>query len=237
MLEERLHEQAHMTILPSPSQPAAPPTAPPRLPTTTPASPMHGTVLYSTTLNMPPSHSGSGAKICPYSSMVSAPHPPSHLPASVPDYQMHHGAPIPCAAAMASATASCAPSTACMCGYLHGVQGHSHCGHSHGAQGHTVRLPLADAANVQMSQQGATCMQSDPGCWNSHALGCSGPPLPTSAPEHRRQDLYSGRHRSSSLIRMQRLQDRLKASERDLSYRLGRLLGREADALYSSTHA
>eukprot|EP00892_Ulva_mutabilis_P009621 jgi/Ulvmu1/7030/UM033_0089.1 len=230
LLEEQLHGQTQVAILPSPSQPPALAPVLPPPPRTTPASPMQAPLVYSTTVNVPPSQNSSGVSTCQCGYVASAPNGASQAAGTAPDQQMRHSAPMmPCVAANLSNGAACAPPMPCVCGQQHGMHGQA------------ARAPLADTANIPMVQHGAPCMQRVPstGYWSNYGLGCSGHPVSVPVTDRKTvgKQFYSGRHRSASLIRMQRLQDRLKASERDLSYRLGRLLGHEASDSYSGAQA
>lgn len=239
ILEEQLHDQPKVAIMPSPRKPPAALIAPPNPPPgTAPASPVHGTVVYSTTVNVPSSQSGNGNKTCQCSSVPRAAASASFDASVAGEHHIHNSTQgVSCGATFGCCTTGCMPSTTCphsaacpasaACAYRH-----PHC-----AQGQAARVPFADAANIPSSQHGAVCMQlPNSGYWNHHSAGWSSHKLPEPGYGTHGSEIHGSRYQSASLMRMQRLQDRLKASERDLSYRLGRLLGRDADEACYSRH-
>lgn len=226
MLEEQLNESANqITSMAVQSQPPATPRAPPHAPASTPASPMHGTVIYSTTLNAPPTTNNEGMKACTWHHAMPGAGGRMHMPVPT-EHLAQHAADMPQHAPLHTSVGQ--PGTAaavCACA-------HSQCVH-----GHVARVPLADTLNIPAVHPGTACAHqyrphaADNRCYHGQALAPSGNHQGRGAQDYAgcAPNFFSGRYRSTALMRMQRLQDRLKASERDLSYRLGRLLGGETD--------
>lgn len=226
ILEEQLHERAnHIASMALQSQPPAAPLAPPQASTSAPASPMHGTVVYSTTLNVPPTTTSEGVKTCKWHHAMPGTGGRMHMSAPR-EHLAQHGPEMPQHASLHSSVGQpSAATTACACP-------HPQCVH-----GHVARVPLTETLNIPAVHPSTAFVHqcpphvSDNRCSHSQSLAPSGHYQGRVAQDRAdfALDVFSGRYRSTALMRMQRLQDRLKASERDLSYRLGRLLGGEND--------
>lgn len=232
MLEEQLHERANqIATMAMQQQPPAHPAGPQQAPASAPASPMQGTVACSTTLNVPPTHSGQGVHMCHHHSSMTGDGGRGYTQVAAAGHHVHHGPELPQHASLQAFVQPVATSRMCACG-------NSEC-----VRGRVARMPLVDTANMPAVQPGA-CVHHHPprvpacGYYHSHSMAPTRSVREHATEDHAAfaKDVFSGRYRSTSLMRMQRLQDRLKASERDLSYRLGRLLGGEADVPPGTAH-
>lgn len=183
-----------------------------------PASPMHGAVVCSTTLNAPQTHSGA-VQMGEYSSRAPSANGGANVALHPPGYPSHQ------AQEVHHAPAAHAPGPQPVASF---TPTHAYAQPQY-AQHNQARMPLADAGNVPAFQQAvhqAPCVPSHVHCYSqTSSMPVHHPQQPCQGHDWLSKDIFSGRYRSGSLMRMQRLQDRLHASERDLTYRLQRLLG------------